>query len=70
MKYNIGDEIKIREDLAIGEMYDECCFVADMEKYRGKVVTIVSIVANRYRIKESFDWYLVDEMIECKIIGG
>lgn len=40
MEYKIGDLVKIREDLQVGERYGGCNVIDDMLKYRGMVDTI------------------------------
>lgn len=40
MEYKIGDLVKIREDLQVGEKYGECSVIPDMLKFRGAVDTI------------------------------
>ena len=40
MKYEVGDKVKIREDLKVGKDYNDCTFIVDMEKYKGKIATI------------------------------
>lgn len=39
-KYKIGDKVRIREDLINGEEYGGIDYVSDMDKWKGKVVTI------------------------------
>ena len=40
IKFNIGDKVKVREDLKPNQYYGGLIFVSDMEKYAGKVFTI------------------------------
>lgn len=40
MEYKIGDVVKIREDLQVGERYGECSVIPDMLKFRGAVDSI------------------------------
>lgn len=40
MEYKIGDLVKIREDLQVGERYGECSVISDMLQFRGLVDTI------------------------------
>ena len=40
MKYNIGDKVEVREDLVVGEMYDNYKFTSPMQIYKGYVYTI------------------------------
>lgn len=40
MEYKIGDVVKIRENLQVGERYAECSVIPDMLKFRGAVDSI------------------------------
>lgn len=40
MEYKVGDLVKIRENLQVGERYGECSVIPDMLKFRGTVDTI------------------------------
>lgn len=40
MEYKIGDVVKIRENLQVGERYAECSVISDMLKFRGAVDSI------------------------------
>ena len=68
-KYNVGDKVKIREDLVVGKRYGSELFVENMVELKGKEVTIESAYdyseeySEEYRIEElGFTW--TDEMIE------
>lgn len=39
-RYKVGDKVKIREDLVGDEEYGEIDYISDMDKWKGKVVTI------------------------------
>jgi hypothetical protein len=39
-KYKVGDKVKIREDLVADEEYGEIDYISDMDKWKGKIVTI------------------------------
>ena len=43
MEYKIGDVVKVREDLQVGEKYGECNFIESMLKYKGKMYIIADI---------------------------
>lgn len=49
MKYKVGDKIKVRSDLIVGQEYCDVFFIEEMKEYKGKEVTINSI---NYDIKE------------------
>lgn len=40
MKYKVGDKVRIKKDLEVGECYDGIEFLEKMAKMRGKVVTV------------------------------
>jgi len=71
MKYNIGDKVRIRNNLITGEKYDEgCTFMGSMEKFRGEIVTIALISGTTYKIEEDENygyWYWSEDMIEYKV---
>lgn len=60
MKYNVGDKVKIREDLVAEIMYGKEKFVSRMEEYRGCEATIVDTF---YR--NGGDLYLIDIDDKC-----
>ena len=61
-KYNVGDVVKLRDDLEVGKRYDELKFNANMENLKNKPVKIVGIdLDGDYEIGS---WYINDEMIE------
>lgn len=65
MKYKVGDKVKIREDLIVGNTYGADSFADEMEQYKGKTATITYICGNRYDIDlDDGDWYWTDEMFE------
>lgn len=62
MKYKVGDNVKVRDDLEVGEVYGGMDFVSGMEKNKGKVVTISDIADSKYYIIEEDDyWYKYSE---------
>lgn len=66
MKYNVGDKVRIREDLITGEKYNDLTFVPDMVQYMGKVATITRIkFEDVYGIDlDGKTWSWSDEMFE------
>ena len=66
MKYNVGDKVKIREDLEIGDTYNDCTFIKNMEKYKGSIATITySYEDDSYDIDlDDGNWFWTDEMFE------
>lgn len=67
MKYKVGDKVKIREDLVADEEYGEIDYISDMDKWKGKVVTIsfADNDNNCYGIAEDTEgWNWSAEMFE------
>ena len=65
MKYEVGDHVRIREDLESECIYSGIYFVSGMEEYRGKEVIISKIdnSGEMYSIDES-KFYWSDDMLE------
>ena len=63
MKYKVGDKVKVRNDLKVGNIYGIHAFMCDMNGFRGKIVTIKSTHKRDYRIEEGAYWW-TDEMLE------
>ena len=61
MEYKIGDVVKVRNDLQVGEKYGECYFNEFMLKFRGAVDVIESIDEDGYfylaNKNNSFAWH-------------
>jgi hypothetical protein len=66
MKYKIGDKVRVRKDLVVDRVYGEDKFIAPMEKYLDKTMTVDKIVKNcKYKLKEDTEhWNWTDEMLE------
>ena len=67
MRYEVGDKVRVREDLSIDKMYDGCHFTPSMTVFLGKTVTIrrVRENINRYEIEEDYGgWNWTDSMFE------
>ena len=65
MKYKVGDKVKVKEDLEIGETYGGLTFSVQMREYRGQIVTIKTADDDSYQIEEDeLNWYWTDEMLE------
>ena len=68
MKYKVGDKVRVREDLEVGEWYGEDTFVSKMVPFKGKVVTISNIESSFYRLKEdSGIWSWTTELFSGKV---
>ena len=48
----VGDKVKIKSNLVLGESYGNNSFILDMEDYKGKIVTINEIRGEFYYIEE------------------
>ncbi|SCH18252.1 Uncharacterised protein [uncultured Clostridium sp.] len=67
MKYKVGDKVRVREDLVVDEEYDGEYFIENMTQYRGKIVTIDRVVADKleYSIKDdNHSCWWSDKMFE------
>ena len=64
MKFKVGEKVKIKKNLKKG--YDFKYYVADeMEKFKGKTVTIYSVNSKAYRIEEdNMNWEWTEDMLE------
>ena len=77
MKYKVGDKVRVREDLKVGDGFGCTTAVVDMLKYRGKIMTIKearSSVVGNYTVYEINDdgefWSWTDEMFEPTYADG
>ncbi len=69
MKFKVGDKVRVKKNLLLGEYYDEYRFVTDMLQYRGKIFEIVEVSDNYYRLKGCVHFkygprYFTDAMVE------
>lgn len=65
-RYNVGDIVKVKEDLKMNQIYGEYYVASDMLKFCGRKVTIKSVEYDSYTILES-GFYWTDEMFEENI---
>jgi hypothetical protein len=77
MEFKIGDKVRVREDLKVGDGFGCTTAIEDMLKYRGKIMTIKearSSVVGNYTIYEIDDdgefWAWTDEMLEPVYADG
>ena len=78
-KFKVGDKVRIKEDLKVGcEYNNDCCFVLEMKKYKGKTAVIKNVHilvylndtvenANNYRYRLDIDdgyWCWSSSMLE------
>lgn len=65
MKHKIGDKVKIREDLIVGNTYGSDSFAEEMAQYKGKTATITDVYWDKYEIDiDDGSWCWTDEMLE------
>lgn len=67
MKYKVGDKVKVRDDLMVGNRYSGFGYVDDMSRFSGKIVTIRTVFEdeNCYNLNEDIWRYRwTDEMFE------
>lgn len=67
MKYKVGDKVRVKEDLSISKMYDDCYVNSSMVVLSGRIVTIHEVRenVNRYKIEEDdMAWNWTDSMFE------
>lgn len=63
MKYKVGDKVKVRGDLEVGNDYDGKFWNSDMDYLKNKIITIKKVFENCYKIQEDH-WYFTDAMFE------
>ena len=66
MKYEVGNKVKIREDLVMGNRYGADTFTEDMGQHKGEIATITYVTKNnKYKLDIDDDyWNWTDEMLE------
>lgn len=65
MKFEIGDSVKIKDNIDKAENINDCGFDEDMNNYKGQIAKITDISTNgNYRIKEAGDWYYSKIMLD------
>lgn len=64
MRFNVGDTVRVKEDLHIGK-YGSDYFLDEMLEYKGKCYTVKHITASyQYNLMGCDDWNFTDEMLE------
>ena len=67
MKYNVGDRVRIKEDLEYDEIYGGVYVTDTMLKYRGEVAEIAEVNSNfndRYILKDCGIYWFHKDMLE------
>ena len=74
MDYKIGDKVRVRSDLVVGDDYKsttwgEVEFTEKMDKFSWQIVSISEIDTsdNTFKIEQCFDWF-ADTMVEPVVI--
>ena len=66
MKFKVGEKVRVREGLIVGQDYGTQRFVKSMDRYKGGIYTICSTYGDCYLLKEHKKewWFFTDEMLE------
>jgi hypothetical protein len=65
MKYKVGDKVRIREDLVVGNKYGADTYVSDMAQHKGEITTVVYVTdRNKYKLAVDTYWNWTEEMLE------
>ena len=64
MKYKVGDKVRIRSDLIVGEKYGKLDFFSDMAKLKGQEVIINEVSQSGNYYIEEIGYYYAEEMFE------
>ena len=63
MKYKVGDKVRVRKDLVLGDYYGGICYTDGMNEFKGKECVITDIDTISYQINDYGFWW-TDEMLE------
>lgn len=65
MKFNVGDKVKIREDLIVWKRYgDLTLYDGSMAAQRGKIGFITLCYSNHYHVSNTGTFFWSEEMLE------
>ena len=65
MKFNVGDKVKIREDLIVGNRYGGLTlYNGSMAAQRGKIGFVMLSNRNYYHVSNAEDFFWSGEMLE------
>ena len=64
MKYKVGDKVRVRSDLAVGEAYDGWYYDSNMSVKKGVLLTILEINPWNYYVMDDGSEYWTDGMLE------
>ena len=63
MKYEVGDKVRVRKDLVLGNKYGGIIYASNMDKFKNKECVITSVTNKTYHINGSDHWW-TNEMLE------
>lgn len=63
-KFKVGDKVRVRRDLNIGECYSGVVFVKGMNKYKGEIIEIEDIADDDIVFLKDINFAWLDEMLE------
>lgn len=64
MRFKIGDEVRVRNDLVVDNKYGLDYFMSDMEEFKGGKFIIKEIINDKYLLKDTDEWLWTDEMLD------
>lgn len=64
MKFSVGDKVRVREDLVVGEYYGDYMFTHDMKEYKGYIFEISKVLSREYLLKDMPSFLWTNEMLE------
>ena len=64
MRYKVGDRVRVRKDLVVGNVYGGILFDKKMCSWLGKIVEISKVYTCYYRTCNCTSFVLTDDMIE------
>ncbi len=64
MKYNIGDKVRVRKDLIVGNFYGDVAFSDEMVNTKGKIHTVEGYSEGGYCLNTKSNWIFTDGMLE------
>ena len=64
MKFKVGDEVKVRNDLVVDDKYGLDYFMSDMEEFKDRNFIIEQVLDDKYILKNTDGWLWTDEMLE------
>jgi hypothetical protein len=63
MNFKVGDKVRVRKDLKVGDGLISCSVLGDMIKFAGEFLTITRVRNEFYDVKENC-WNWTDNMLE------